>query len=88
VRHEASVEELLEDVAAWSPRCVGETHALWVPDVLTFRGKPVAHDIAMTILLDALLAKGLMPAGFAAEPGGRTYQYRFEGVPGSGPSAS
>jgi hypothetical protein len=48
----------------------------------------VAHDIAMTILLDALLAKGLMPEGFAAEPGGRTYQYRFEGVSGSGPSAS
>ena len=83
MRHEASVEELLTEVAAWKPQRIGEVHELSVPDLLTFRGERVAHDIAMAILLDALLAKGLFPAGFGSEPGGRIYRYQFEGL-GSG----
>ena len=88
MRHEASVEELLTEVAAWKPQRIGEVHELSVPDLLTFRGERVAHDIAMAILLDALLAKGLFPAGFGSEPGGRTYRYQFEGVGTSSGSAA
>jgi hypothetical protein len=87
VRPEATVEELLELVAAWKPHRIGELHELSIPDVLTLRGKPVAPDIAMAIVLDALLAKGLFPAGFVSERGGRTYRYRFEGL-GEGTASS
>ena len=48
---------------------------LWVPDQLTLRGSEVGQDIAMAIILDKLLGKGLMPAGFTQGASGRTYHY-------------
>ena len=74
----AAVEDLLTQVAEFAPRETGSTYSLWVPDILTFRGGLVAHDIAMAIVLDALLAKELFPAGFRSERGGRHYTYRYK----------
>lgn len=75
----AAVEDLLAQVAAFAPREVGEIFELWVPDSLTYRGNLLAHDIAMAMVLDSLLAKELSPMGFDSERGGRRYRYRFEG---------
>jgi hypothetical protein len=80
----ATVEELLAQVAGLMPKHIGEIHTLWVPDALTFRAMPVPQDVAMAIILDALLGKGLFPAGFDAERGGRKYRYRFEGDKSAG----
>jgi hypothetical protein len=65
----ASVENLLVQVAALVPKRIGETHTLWVSDTPTFRGEVVPHDVAMAIVLDALLGKGLFTVGFQAEAG-------------------
>jgi hypothetical protein len=51
---------------------------LWVPVRLTLRGAEVPSDVAMAVLLDRLLAKGFMPAGFTQEANGRTYHYKRE----------
>ena len=74
-----SVEELLDQVAALAPSKLGESHSLFVADTLTFRNKTLSRDSAMAIVLDALLAKGLFPAGFTEMPGGRQYHYKFDG---------
>jgi hypothetical protein len=76
---EGAVEDLLSQVASFAPIKVGDTVALWVPDSLTFRGDVVPQDIAMALVLDSLLSKGLYPDGFEVERGGRRYRYRFEG---------
>jgi hypothetical protein len=50
-----------------------------VEELLGEIGKAPAHtigdDIALAIVLDALLAKGFYPDGFTAGDGGRTYHY-------------
>jgi hypothetical protein len=74
-----SVEALLSQVAAFSPRTAGETFTLAVPDSLTLRGATIPHDVAMAVIVDALLAKALYPSGFTLGHGMRTYQYRYEG---------
>lgn len=74
-----SVEELLDQVAALAPSKPGESYSLSVADMLTFRENTLPKDVAMTIVVDALLAKGLFPAGFSEIPGGRQYHYKFEG---------
>jgi hypothetical protein len=51
---------------------------LWVPHILTLNGEPVTNDLAMAIVLDALLARGLFPDGFVEGEGGRLYRYRVE----------
>jgi hypothetical protein len=48
---------------------------LWVPDELTSGGAPIRSDMAMAVLVDGLLARGLFPAGYSAGTGGRTYHY-------------
>jgi hypothetical protein len=74
-----SVEELLDSVAALAPSHPGESYSLLVSNSLTFREKALSKDFAMAIVLDALLAKGLIPDGFTEVPGGRQYRYRFNG---------
>jgi hypothetical protein len=70
-----SVEELLRAVSLLPE--VGEPTSieLGVSDTLSFQGKPVPQDIAMAIVLDALLARGYVPNGVAEEPGGHRYRY-------------
>ena len=48
---------------------------LWVPDALTFRGQAVAQNLAMAMVLDAILAKQCSPDGFEPGENGRLYRY-------------
>jgi len=70
------VEVLLDKVGLWSDAAVNVD--LWVPDELTLDGRVVAHDIAMSIVLDRILGRGLFPAGFSKGHGGRLYHYKRE----------
>jgi hypothetical protein len=54
------------------------TFELWVPERLSLHDQPVALDIAMAIVLDALLNKEMFPDGFIRGDGGRYYKYRLE----------
>lgn len=49
---------------------------LWVPQRLTLRGQGIPFDVALMVVLDALLEKDFVPAGFTEEDGGRLYQYQ------------
>ncbi|HET7232162.1 MAG TPA: hypothetical protein VFJ16_19300 [Longimicrobium sp.] len=70
----ASVEALVRRVAAIP---AGTTEfELFVPGELTWQGWSVHHDRAMTMVLHALLAKGLFPDGFEERPTGRIYRYK------------
>jgi hypothetical protein len=73
------VEVLLQQIASLAPIQIGEIHTLSVPGALTIKDQPVQHDVAMAVLLHALLAKGLYPDGFSETPRGREYRYRYEG---------
>ena len=75
-----TVEQLLTQVDAASPESRDRTFTLWVPDSLTFKGEEISPNLAMTLVLDRLLAKGFFPAGFVPEGAGRRYNYRFEGA--------
>jgi hypothetical protein len=48
---------------------------LWVPEALTHRGLAVTQDLALAIILDKVLEKGLLPNGFERSQGGRMYKY-------------
>ena len=74
-----SVEALLAQIDLVDPRSGAPPLTLWVPESLTFDGHPLAQDVAMAVVLDAVLAKGFWPDGFVAEGAGRTYIFRFEG---------
>jgi hypothetical protein len=72
-----SVEALLETI----DRAVSDQTVdfdLTVPARFTLRGIDLPGDAAMAIMLDTLLGKGLMPAGFTERADGRTYHYRRE----------
>jgi len=73
VRTGTSVEELLQQIESWPEGLKGAE--LWVRNELTLRGDPVANDVAMTIVLDAILAKGLTPAGKSLGTDGALYRY-------------
>jgi hypothetical protein len=70
------VEDLLSQIA--SVQDDQTTFELWVPERLSLHDKPVASDMAMAIVLDALLKKEMFPDGFIQGDGGRYYQYRLE----------
>jgi hypothetical protein len=76
MRATGSVEALLETIEGASEQAADLE--LWVPARLTLRGNEVATDVAMAIVLDRLLGKGFMPAGFAQEATGRKYRYKRE----------
>ena len=65
----ASIEELPESA---------ESAALWVPENLTFETQEVEAAVAMAIVTDKLLARGLYPSGAVSAPGGKQYQYSKE----------
>lgn len=69
-----SVEALLRRVS----QIPAETTELelFVPGELTWQGWSVDHDVAMTMVLHGLLAKGLFPDGFEQRPTGRRYRYK------------
>jgi hypothetical protein len=71
-----AVEDLLSQIA--SIRDDQTTFELWVPQSLSLHDRPIALDIAMAIMLDALLKKELFPDGFIQGDGGRYYKYRLE----------
>jgi hypothetical protein len=70
------VEDLLARVDAEAPKA--DSFELWVADSLTLRGSPVAHDIAMALIVDRLAALGWVTDGVTPGDGGRTYKYRRE----------
>jgi hypothetical protein len=49
---------------------------LFVPQDLTMQGRPVAQNMAMALVLDRLLGRGLFPDGFEQRPTGRRYKYK------------
>lgn len=75
---EGRVEDLLRQVEA-----IPETGAdgpvsqfeLWVPERLTLHGRRIPQDVAIVVVLDALLLKSFVPSGYTEEPGGRMYRY-------------
>jgi len=48
---------------------------LEIPSDLTLRGNPVPNDVAMAIIVDAILAKGYWPDGYTESATGRVYKY-------------
>jgi len=71
-----NVEDLLAQVnRVDGAAAIGTRYELWVPDALTWRGGPVRQDIAMALILDALLAKSFHPDGMVPGTGGRLYRY-------------
>ncbi len=74
-----TVEELLRRIEALArPGDSGSPSGfeLWVPQRLTLRGQGIPFDVAIMVVLDALLEKDFVPAGFTEEDGGRLYQYQ------------
>lgn len=68
-----TVEELLIKVEALPANTT--TFMLFVPQALTLRGQPVPQDVAMAIVVDRLLGKGLFPNGYDQRSTGRRYRY-------------
>jgi hypothetical protein len=74
-----TVEDLLRRIEALArPGDAGSPSdfELWVPQRLTLRGQAIPFDVALMVLLDALLEKDFVPAGFTEEDGGRLYLYQ------------
>ncbi|WP_395679184.1 hypothetical protein [Inquilinus sp.] len=69
-----TLEALLQEVDDLPPDT--SHHDIWVPERLSFRRDDVHPTIAMSLLVDHLLAKNLYPAGFTQGIGGRMYHYR------------
>jgi len=55
-----------------------ESIVLWVPENLTFEAQEIHAAVAMAIVTDKLLARGLYPSGVASAPGGKQHQYSKE----------
>jgi hypothetical protein len=71
-----TLEDLLSKVGSL-PESI-ESIELFVPQDLTWQGQPVASDMAMAVVVDKLLAKGLFPDGFDQRDTGRHYRYKAE----------
>jgi len=74
-----TVEELLRRIEALArPGEAGPPAGfeLWVPQRLTLRGQTIPFDVAVVVVLDALLEKSFVPASFSEEDGGRLYLYQ------------
>jgi hypothetical protein len=69
-----SVESLRERATALADG--SKSFELWIPEALTLNGQAVKKDLAMAVLLDAILGLGFMPDGLTAGAGGATYRYR------------
>ena len=73
-----TVEELLAKVEAMPAGT--STFELFVPAELTLEGRSIRPDLAMALVVDQLLARGLFPRGFDQRPTGRRYKYAL-GLP-------
>ena len=71
--HTRSVEGLLQEVEAWPDGL--KKAELWVASELTLNGERVANDVAMAIIVDAILGRGFAPAGRSQGKTGATYYY-------------
>jgi hypothetical protein len=70
------LEELLRRIEALArPGDTGPPSGfeLWVPQRLTLRGETIPFDVAVVVVLDALLEKDFVPASYTEEDGGRLY---------------
>ena len=74
-----TVEELLARVRELDAGRAGETFELWVPTHLSLDAVPVSEPVALSMVLEALVAKGFEPAGHEQQAGGRLYRYRRSG---------
>ena len=71
-----TVEELLRRIEALARPGDAEPPSgfeLWVPQRLTLRGQSIPFDVAVVVVLDALLEKDFVPASYTEEDGGRLY---------------
>jgi len=68
-----TVEALLAAVESLS--LDARTAEVWVPEALTLGGNEISQELAMTMLLDKLVARELLPDGFSVAGGGRLYRY-------------
>ncbi len=71
-----TVEELLrriENLARPGDNGPPEGFELWVPQRLTLRGQVIPFDVAIVVVLDALLEKDFVPASYSEEEDGRLY---------------
>jgi hypothetical protein len=73
---DGSVEGLLRKIDQISP--LTTDFDLWVPGRLTLHGTEAPSDVAMAVVLDRLLGKRFMPAGFTPRVDGRAFHYRRE----------
>jgi hypothetical protein len=71
-----TVEEMLAKVEALPEGT--RTFELFVPQNLTWQGRPIAQNMAMAVVTDKLLGKNLFPNGFDQRPTGRRYRYRLD----------
>ena len=71
-----TIEGLLAQVEALPDST--KSFDLFVPQDLTWQGRPVAQNMAMAIVLDKLLGKQLYPDGFDQRPTGRRYKYKSD----------
>jgi hypothetical protein len=68
-----TLEDLLAQVEALPAG--SKSFELYVPQDLTWKGRPVTQNLAMTLVVDKLLGKSLYPKGFDRKPHGRRYKY-------------
>jgi hypothetical protein len=68
-----TLESLLSAIEALPTNA--ENAALWVPEHLTYEGNEMQTELAMAVVTDKLLARGLYPNGVARAPGGAHYRY-------------
>jgi hypothetical protein len=76
-----TVEELLRRIEVLARSGEAEPPSgfeLWVPQRLTLRGQTIPFDVAVMVVLDALLEKSFVPAGYTEGDGGRLYLYERE----------
>ena len=72
---QGTVEGLISELASIAPPG-SQNFELWVPQDLTFKGKPFRHDFAMAMVLSEILGMGFTVDGFTAAEGGRVYKYK------------
>src|SRR5262249_50740410 len=71
-----TIEALLAQVEALPEGT--KTFELFVPQDLTWQGRPVTQNMAMAVVVDKLLGKQLYPDGFDQRPTGRRYKYKSD----------
>jgi len=68
-----TLESLLSTIEALPINA--ENAALWVPEHLTYEGNEIQAELAMAVVTDKLLARGLYPNGVARAPGDTHCRY-------------